>query len=128
MGVETAVAVGYYGPEIVSKMRSEIDRIAAKAPGPYGVQYSLQATRAGSYPCYTCSGGTINLQPGDIWKYGETTNPNSRYSGSYLNSMGLRFVPEFPGSTMGIKIAEKGKIYGYFFLNGHLPGGNKIFR
>jgi hypothetical protein len=109
-------------------MRAEVDRIAKKAPNGFGIQYSLQASRAGSYPCYSCPNGTMNLNPGDVWKYGETTNPNNRYSQQFLNSMGLRFVPEFSGNIVEIKIAEKGKIYGYFFLNGHLPPGNKIFR
>jgi len=33
-------------------------------------QYVLLAVRDGSYPCYNCPTGTINLIEGDVFKYG----------------------------------------------------------
>ena len=70
----------------------------------------------------------MNLNVGDVWKYGETTNPTGRYSQGQLSGWKVQQVDEFSGSQMQIKIAEKSKIYNYFISNGQLPPGNKIFR
>ncbi|UBM59227.1 DUF6443 domain-containing protein [Marinilongibacter aquaticus] len=120
-------ALYVYGPEIAEKLKKEIDRIAEKTAGPLGFQYSLRALSSGYYP--NVRGGTVWLNQGDVWKYGETTQGMNRYSQKELSQgMGLQMVPEFIGNQVEIKIAEKGKIYGYFFQNGSLPPGNKIFR
>lgn len=57
-----------------------------------GVQYALRATVSGCYP--NVRGGTTYLNAGDVWKYGETTDPNSRYSNAKLEAMNLRFDPQ----------------------------------
>ncbi|MCZ8319768.1 MAG: RHS repeat-associated core domain-containing protein [Silanimonas sp.] len=113
---------------LAAKATYEIQKILKRDPGPQGTQYSLRATTSGAYPCYTCPGGTMNLNVGDVWKYGETTNPTGRYSPSQLSGWKVEQVNEFSGSQMQIKIAEKSKIYNYFLINGQLPPGNKIFR
>lgn len=125
MAVVTGVAILYYGPGIVDKMQKEIDGIKLRAAGPMGVQYALTAKTSGYYP--NVRGGTKYLNAGDVWKYGETTS-SDRYSDKYLRTMGLNFVPQFPGNQMEIKIQEKVMIYGYFFSTGSLPPGNSIFR
>ena len=107
-------------------MELEISRIQHRMGGPEGVQYSLRATESGCYP--NVRGGTMYLKEGDVWKYGETTNPSDRYSQSQLIKEGLAFVPEFYGNQTQIKVEEKLKIYGYFLTHGHLPPGNRIFR
>jgi RHS repeat-associated protein len=122
-------ALRQIGNDIVAltqKMNDEIARIMDRLTGPQGVQYSLRASSSGCYP--NARGGLNYLSAGDVWKYGETTNPNDRYSGSWLEENGLAFVPEVVGNQMEIKIAEKLKLYGYFFANGNLPPGNMIFR
>ncbi len=113
---------------LAAKMAYEISKIQERNPGPQGVQYSLRATASGSYICFTCSTGTMNLNAGDVYKYGETINPTGRYSQTYLNGLGVQQINEFSGNQVEIKVQEKVKIYGYFFANGHLPPGNKIFR
>jgi hypothetical protein len=45
-----------------------------------------------------------------------------------LRRQGLEYQTEFKGSQGMAKIVEKLRIYGYFFENGALPPGNKIFR
>ena len=115
---------------LVAKAVQEISKIEEKPPGPQGVQYSLRATTAGAYTCYLCPTGGMNLKPGDIWKYGETTD-SGRYTQSQLNTIAgrpVRQVNEFAGNQVQIKIAEKVKIYAYFTTHGYLPPGNKIFR
>ncbi|WP_299568499.1 DUF6443 domain-containing protein [uncultured Pedobacter sp.] len=119
-------AVYRYGPTLAAKMEMEIDRIKQKATGPQGVQYSLRATQDGFYP--NVRGGAVFLQKGDVWKYGETTNPTGRYTQGSLTASRLKLFPEFYGNQVQIKVEEKIKIYGYFFQNGTLPPGNRIFR
>ncbi len=70
----------------------------------------------------------MHLDAGDVWKYGETTNQQKRYSYNDLTVRHLAFKPEFVGTQMQAKIMEKCKIYAYFFIHGHLPPGNRIFR
>ncbi len=112
----------------ISKMESEIETILRRAGGPQGFQYSLKATKPGNYPCYTCNAGSMNLNIGDVWKFGETTQGTGRYSQTYLKSNNVQMFPEFFGNQVQIKVMEKTKIYTYFIQNGHLPPGNKIFR
>lgn len=118
----------YSGVDLVQKMNAEIAGIMARTMGPQGVQYSLRATESGTYLCHTCPGGTTQLNAGDVWKYGETTKGPQRYTLKYLRSNNVTFTPETAGNQIQIKVAEKLKLYNYFFRNGHLPGGNKIFR
>ncbi len=120
----TGSLASYY----VSKMEAEISQILMKSGGPQGVQYSLKSINAGNYDCYNCSSGTMELEIGSVWKYGETTNPAGRYSQVMLSNMGLQQINEFVGNQVQIKVMEKKKIYDYFLQTGHLPPGNKIFR
>uniref|UniRef100_UPI0025D544AD hypothetical protein n=1 Tax=uncultured Chryseobacterium sp. TaxID=259322 RepID=UPI0025D544AD len=117
---------------IAAKATYEIQKIMDRQKGPQGVQYSLRATTSGLYPVYSSGSvlptGTKFLNAGDVWKYGETINPENRYTDDYLRSMNLIQYNEFSGSQMQIKLVEKSKIYGYFLIHGELPAGNKIFR
>jgi len=70
----------------------------------------------------------IYLNRGDVWKYGESTHPDERYSDSFLKETGVRRVDEFWGTQSQVKVMEKIKIYQYYINNGHLPPGNRIFR
>ncbi len=124
----TYAVAGTIAAYYIAKMQKEIEGILNRAAGPQGVQYSLRATTTGQYPCFTCIFGVMNLNAGDVWKYGETTNPFGRYRESELNALKVEKADELWGSQIQIKIAEKTKIYSYFLLNGHLPPGNKIFR
>jgi RHS repeat-associated protein len=124
------------GVALTAKRDIEINRILDRASdGPPGVQYSLRANTSGEYPTMTAGSsiptGTMYLNAGDVWKYGETTNPASRYNSSDLGGIGAGGVSqynEFSGTQIQIKAMEKAKIYSYFMVNGHLPAGNKIFR
>lgn len=130
------VAVGglaiYATGALIAKMSYEMSKIEERPEGPQGVQYSLRAKTDGEYPVYS-SGfsnptGTTHLNAGDVWKYGETINPTGRYSETFKSGLQVQQFDEFHGSQKAIKAMEKTKIYNYFFQNGTLPPGNKIFR
>lgn len=133
-----AAALGTLGiyatASLIEKMKFEMTRIDEKPDGPSGYQYALTATTSGEYPVYSSGSsaptGSMHLNAGDVWKYGETTS-TGRYTENYKGGIGTGGVTEVPqvyGTQRQIKTAEKVKIYGYFFQNGHLPPGNKIFR
>ncbi len=112
---------------LLGKMAAEVQGITERMDlGPEGEVYSLRATKAGDYT--NVRGGTTHLEAGDVYKFGETTQPATRYSDGDLRAQGLRQVTEFQGSQMMAKIVEKLRIYGHFFENGELPPGNRIFR
>ena len=111
---------------LADKMAAEIEGITGRDLGPSGEVYSLRASREGEYP--SVRGGTVKLQAGDVYKFGETTQPGERYSASDLRRQGLEYQTEFKGSQGMAKIVEKMRIYGYVFENGALPPGNRIFR
>jgi hypothetical protein len=97
------------------------------------VQYSLKALTSGMYPCYAKGGPSeVYLERGDVWKYGQTCNPTTRYSGRYLIENRLYMVTEFVGTKTECLIMEKEKIFSYPMLpeglRTHLtrPPGNKI--
>ncbi|PUV24416.1 DUF6443 domain-containing protein [Sphingobacterium athyrii] len=123
----------YATASVIEKMKFEMTRIDEKPDGPTGHQYSLRATADGEYPVMTSGSpvptSTTHLSSGQIWKYGETTS-SDRYSDAQLRQVGpgVRQVNEFSGTQRQIKMMEKTKIYNYFFQNGALPPGNKIFR
>ena len=133
-----AAAVGTLGiyatASLIEKMKFEMTRIDERPDGPSGYQYALTANADGNYPVYSSGSsaptGSMHLNAGDVWKYGETTSTD-RYTDGYkggIGNGGVTEVPQVYGTQRQIKTAEKVKIYGYFFQNGHLPPGNKIFR
>jgi len=95
-------------------------------------QYVLRANRTGYYPImkwgYKDPVGTVKLKRGDVWKYGTTVNPDSRYSQIWLRKMNLRKFPEETGSAPYVLAQEGIKIIKYFIEYGKLPPGNKMFK
>jgi len=103
---------------------------------PTGVQYSLIATKSGRYPVYSWGNAAPTsyewLNAGEIWKIGETiqydpvTQKQWRYSNSYLQSIGVRFLPEVEGTKPVIYRVQLQKIILYM-IDHHwsLPPGNK---
>jgi RHS repeat-associated protein len=114
--------------QIIAKRNTEVERLRRRESDKTGVQYSLRAANSGVYP--NVRGGNIYLNKNDVYKYGETTlSPNQRYTNSELSiGAGLDFKEEYRGNQIKAKIKEKTKIYKYYFKNGELPPGNKIFR
>lgn len=97
-------------------------------------QYALRATEDGVYPVmrrgFSEPQGNIQLNAGDVWKYGTTKNPGTRYTQRFLDETGngLRYDSQLSGSLEEALSAEKSKILDFLNENGVLPPGNKIIR
>ncbi|MEX2410044.1 MAG: hypothetical protein WD607_01515, partial [Candidatus Paceibacterota bacterium] len=122
--------IGAYGTYVLAdKMATEISRIAEKVNNTRGFVYELRVNQPGTY--INVRGVPVQMNAGDVWKYGETTKGFGRYSQSTLNNMipgGVSMIPIFQGNVVEIKIQEKIMIYGYSMMNGSLPPGNSIYR
>jgi len=95
-------------------------------------QYALRAAADGFYPVmkrgFKESQELVWLNRGDVWKFGTTKNPLTRYSQSYLKNTGagLEYVREFSGSLTQSRWLESSKILNFKSQTGFLPAGNKI--
>jgi hypothetical protein len=114
---------------------TELHRLASRnvAQTGDGVQYALVATRNGPYPVMRRGSsipvGTINLKVGDVWKYGETINPGTRYTRKFLEKTGLRLLPQAERLTRSHRRqTELARLVLYRLDHGRLPPGNKILR
>jgi len=111
---------------LAERRDKQIAGLRSKVRKPRGVQYALIAKESGEYT--TVRGNIIKLEIGDVYKYGESTKPEERYSQKLLREGRLEMQREYYGDQTQIKIVEKAKIFKYFFEHGRLPPGNKIFR
>ena len=96
-------------------------------------QYSLRAAEDGFYPVMTRGFADAQelvwLNKGDVWKFGTTKNPLTRYSQSYLDNIGefgVKYVPEFQGTLQQARTLQNMKILNFKNQSGFLPPGNKI--
>ncbi len=98
-------------------------------------QYALRAAEDGFYP--VMKRGFLDpqeltwLAKGDVWKFGTTKNPLTRYSQTYLDNVGefgVYYSKEFSGTLQQALTVERMKIVNFFQQNGFLPAGNKIIR
>ncbi|MBR3711421.1 MAG: hypothetical protein IKM99_10765, partial [Bacteroidales bacterium] len=126
--VATGAVALYYGEELIAKMKKEISHLLTRPDGPDGFVYELRANTNGIYPCVNGTSTLVYLEAGEIWKIGETTQGNKRYSDSWYQTYNVHMISVFEGNQREIKIHEKILIYQYYFKNGHLPPGNRIFR
>jgi len=72
--------------------------------------------------------GSIFLKAGEVWKYGKTINPTSRYTQRFLISTGLYFKAELMGSEQFVLSTERKWILRYLNRFGKLPPGNKAIK
>ena len=108
-----------------------IGREAAKA-APQVEQYALKALEDGFYPVmkrgFKEPQAGIWLDAGNVWKYGTTKNPATRYSQTFLDDWGLFYEKQASGTLQQALSAEKGNIVNFLNQTGKLPPGNKIIR
>jgi RHS repeat-associated protein len=129
-GVLTEGAGGLKALGSLSKLAKM--RCAAKA-GAQVEQYALRAADSGFYPMVLR--GTKEpqfitfLEKGDVWKFGTTKNPATRYSQSYLDSIGeygVQYSTEFQGTLQEAVTLQNMKIQNFRLQAGRLPPGNKV--
>lgn len=97
-------------------------------------QYTLRAASSGWYP--VARRGIKQpvaltwLEQGEVWKFGKTINPLTRYSQTYLRNTGngLIYRNEFSGTATEALRLERMKIENYYRQYGRLPPGNKVRR
>lgn len=99
-----------------------------------GEQYALIVTQTGIFPCYSCvHSSTIQLFPGQIWKYGVTMKgQQGRYKGS-LPVPNVLYREQFVGTLQDCYMEEQRKIFNYALLPENItrktplirPPGNK---
>ena len=125
--VATGAAALYYGEELIAKMKKEISHLLTRPDGPDGFVHELRTNTSGYYPCVRTS-TLVYMEAGEVWKIGETTQGNNRYTDNWYQTYNVHMISVFEGNQREIKIHEKILIYQYYFKNGHLPPGNRIFR
>jgi RHS repeat-associated protein len=120
-----------YGPIITEGM--SLAMMTANGGGVQTAdQYALVAAKDGYYPVmkggFAEPQGEVWLNAGDVWKYGKTINPATRYSKTRLDELGLVYERQFSGTPSQALAVEKQKILNYQTEYGTLPPGNKIAR
>jgi hypothetical protein len=122
-----------YDPALAYKMYQELTRLYSKTSNKRGQVYALLASKDGFYNVYVQGSSIplpdkVYLKAGEVWKYGETTDPTSRYDRSYLAKEGVVYRSIMEGNQIQIKAAEKILIYGHYFIFGARPPANKQFK
>lgn len=116
--VETGGSIAHFGEFLAAKSAATVD------------QYALKAVEDGFYPVmkrgFAEPQDGVWLKAGDVWKYGTTKNPATRYSQSFLNEWGLRYEQQFSGTLQEALSAEKVNILNYLKQMEKLPPGNKF--
>jgi hypothetical protein len=73
--------------------------------------------------------GEVFLKKRDIWKYGKTMNPATRYSQKFMaeTGNGLEYFREFRTTSYKVVLqSERFKIINLRLNFGELPAGNKV--
>jgi hypothetical protein len=116
------------------KFVSNVRKLASRAEdllGP-GYVYSLRTTQDGNYlnMKYGKADVLVPMKAGDVWKYGESYSPDSRYPASFLRDNRLVMkIEAAPLNLFQAKIMEQTLLFGYTLTHGgDLPPGNKIMR
>lgn len=95
-------------------------------------QYSLRARNNGYYPVmergFKDPVGEVFLKEGDVWKFGQTINPKTRYTIKFLRETNLEYQTEAIGSRAEMFRLEKIELVNFRRIYGFLPPGNKILR
>jgi hypothetical protein len=72
--------------------------------------------------------GHSYLQRDEVWKFGVTKNPSTRYSQSWLSKNSLLYETELSGTRVQALQLERMKLLNYKGNYLELQAGNKILR
>lgn len=126
--VAGGVALGAASGNAIANAWEQLEKLIDKATdaGPQAVQYALVAERPGLYP--TVGGDLVQLDAGDVWKYGMTIDPSNRYPLAAMQTLGLQMEIQATGTRSRVYVAEKLQLIQYYISHGSLPPGNRIFK
>ena len=119
-------AFGVFADNVLSKQEEQMQRLALKDRPGNGFTYQLEATKNGYYRNVR-NNEMVYLKAGDVWKYGETTQGEKRYSDNSYENTNFNMKPIFYGTKTEILIQEKIMLIRYFVEHQQLPPGNKRF-
>ena len=118
--------IGYRGTGVIPKV------LGTNYGSQQSTLYTLNANISGSYPYMVFGQKTAfshySLNKGDIWKIGESMNPNRRYTRSQMARWNVTMRKWITGPRSTIKAAEVFWLINYTIENGDLPLGNKMLR
>ena len=121
-GAASRIAVGF----------AELAGVSLRGGGRLADQYALVAREDGYYPVmkrgFADPVDEVFLRKGDVWKYGKTVNPDTRYSKQWLEDHDLIYKPDFRGTEQEALAREYQQLVGYKARCGSLPPGNKVTR
>ncbi|WP_238541090.1 RHS repeat-associated core domain-containing protein [Polaromonas sp. CF318] len=126
--ISGGAALGALTGNALANAYDQLDNLMSKATttGPMETQYALVAESSGMYP--DVRNGAVFLNAGEVWKYGTTVDPASRYSASTLAALKLQMVPQTVGTHYQVLTQEKIMLITHYTTHGQLPPGNKIFK
>lgn len=119
-------AFGVMTEHLYKKQEKQIERLALKDRPGNGFTYQLEAITDGYYKNVRTN-EMVYLKEGEVWKYGETTQGEKRYSKSSYEKTQFKMQPIFYGTKTEILIQEKIMLFWYFAEHHQLPPGNKRF-
>ena len=114
-GITGGAVIGAVAGQRLDNAWTQLSGLMAKATaaGPLEYQYALIAQRDGVYP--DVRNGLAQLKAGDVWKYGTTNDPNSRYPQNSIGTLNLRMEIQSTGTRYQTLVAEKLKLYNILF-------------
>ena len=127
--VGAGAAAGAVTGLAIEKAWAQLENLIEKsnvATGPSEYQYALVAARPGLYP--NVRGGLTPLASGDVWKFGTSMDPNSRYPVTGVQGLGLQMIVQTTGNHYQVLAQEKAMLIGYALTHWSLPPGNRIFK
>ena len=119
-------AFGVFADNVLSKQEEQMQRLALKDKPGNGFTYELLAKQDGYYRNVR-NNEMVYMKKGDVWKYGETTQGEKRYSDNSYENTNFNMKPIFYGTKTEILIQEKIMLIRYFVEHQQLPPGNKRF-
>lgn len=117
----------FLSDEMIGRRDKQIARLAEKERPGYGYVYQLEVKKDGWYNNVR-SNSLVYMKTGEVWKYGETTQGNNRYSINSYETKNFHMRHLFFGTKTEILIEEKNYLYKYYIEHGQLPPGNKRFQ
>ena len=119
-------AFGVFADNVLSKQEVQMQRLALKDRPGNGFTYK-SLTKQDGYYRNVRNNEMVYLKAGDVWKYGETTQGEKRYSDNSYENTNFNMKPIFYGTKTEILIQEKIMLIRYFVEHQQLPPGNKRF-